>query len=109
MDSSTPAVELDPESASKFAGLIDYLREYRDWADSCSETEKLDVFSDVQRILDELHAAGFCVGFACRETKLVGTDWKDKTPWPVRLIYVSAFAAVEAPTKMAVPCKVSIG
>jgi hypothetical protein len=88
--------------------LIDYLREYRDWADSCGETETLEVFSDVQRLLDDLNAGGFSVGFACRNTKLVGTDWKDKTSWPVRLIYVCIFPAEEAATKIAVPRKVRI-
>ncbi len=33
-----------------------------------------------------------------RETQLVGADWKDKTPWPATLVYLSACEKGKVPS-----------
>jgi transcriptional regulator with XRE-family HTH domain len=109
MDSSSPAVELEPDAAADFAGLIDYLRDYRDCADAYRETDRLDIYIELQRYIDDLDAAGVSVCYAIRKTRLVGKDWENKTPWPVTLVYVSAFEKGACPKKFAVPKGVSIG
>jgi transcriptional regulator with XRE-family HTH domain len=109
MDMSNPAIDLDREPAAAFAGLVDYLREYRDCAELYAEVQKLDVYDELQRYIDALDAANISVCYVTRSTTLVGRDWPDKTPWPVTLVYLSAFHKGQVPDKMAVPKKVVIG
>jgi transcriptional regulator with XRE-family HTH domain len=108
MDLSQPAVELPRESATEFAALVDYLRDYRDCASEYSEVQKLDVYDDLQRHLDALDAEEICICCASRRTQLVGRDWPDKTPWPVTIVYILAFEKGKAPEKFAVAKKVSM-
>jgi transcriptional regulator with XRE-family HTH domain len=103
MNLSNPAIELKPEPATEFATLIDYLREYRDAAEFYSEVDKLVVFAEIQRHLDALATTGICICYATRETRLVGADWRDTTPWPVTLVYLTACEKGKALPKMAVP------
>jgi transcriptional regulator with XRE-family HTH domain len=109
MDLSNPAIALERDAAASFAALVDYLHDYRDCADAYSQVQKLDVFDDVQQHIDALDAAGVSVCYATRDTKLVGKDWVDKTPWPVTLIYLSAFTKGKVPPKLAVARKFAFG
>lgn len=109
MDIGDPAIELDWEAAAAFAALVDYLREYRDCADLYNEVQKLDVFEELQQQVDALDDAGISVCYAIRNTKLVGRDWVDKTPWPVKIVYLTAFTKGKVPPKMAVPHEVRLG
>lgn len=109
MDMANPAIELDRDPAAAFAGLVDYLRDYRDCADVYTEVQKLDVFDDIQQHVDALDAADISVCYATRNTKLVGRDWPDKTPWPVKIVYLSAFKKGMVPAKMAVSRKINLG
>src|SRR5690349_5446676 len=54
MDLSEPAFELPREAAAEFAALIDYYREYRDCHDLYSETDKLDIYDELQEHIDAL-------------------------------------------------------
>ena len=108
MNSSSSSVVLEGSAAEAFAGLVDYLRDYSDCADFVSETEKLKVFADVQEYLDTFRAAGFSVTYALRETKLVGKDWADKTPWEVTIVYLVAYPKGSEPKLILVPRKVSL-
>jgi len=109
MDTSEPAIDLKAEPAVAFAGLVDYLRDWRDCADLYTETDKLDVYEELQRYLDKLDAAGIAVCYARRETKLVSKDWIDKTPWSATLLYISAFPKDQPLKKLVVPRKMRIG
>lgn len=106
MDSSTSVVELAPDAASDFAALVDYLRDYRDIAADYSETDKLQVFSDVQEYLDHLDSAGIAVVYAIRNTRIVGREWVDKAPWPVRLVYLYAVPKDAVRSKVVVERKI---
>jgi hypothetical protein len=108
MDASNPAIELDPNSAAEFAALVDYLRDYRDCASEFPEIQKLEIFTELQRHIDALYSAHVSLCYATRDTKLVGSDWPDKTPWPVRLVYLTAFHKGKAAPMMAVPKKVTL-
>ncbi len=108
MNSSSSAVELEGSAAEAFASLVDYLRDYSDCADCMSETEKLKSFAFVQQHLDTLSSAGFSVTYARRDTKLVGNDWVDKTPWEVTIVYLVAYPKGCEPKMMLVPRKVRL-
>jgi transcriptional regulator with XRE-family HTH domain len=109
MDISNPAIDLNREPAGEFAALVDYLRDYRDCADLHSEVQKLEVHADLQRHLEALDAADISVCYATRNTNLVGANWQDKTPWPVKVVYLSAFHKGKVPNKIAVSRNVGLG
>lgn len=102
-DVSRAAMDLMGDAASEFAALTDYLRDYRDIAPDCGEVEKLTYVEEMQEMLGRLNALGIDICYSTRDVKLVGKDWKDKTPWPVKLVYLTAFHRGKAPTKMVVP------
>ena len=109
MDYSTSSdVSLGGAAAENYAGLIDYLRDYRDIAAGMTETEKLKAFSDIQEYLDMLGKAGFSVNYARRDAKRVGTDWPDKTPWAVSIIYVVVSLKDREPKVLCVPRQVNL-
>lgn len=109
MDCSSPAIDLGEQSSANFAALVDYLRDYRDCADAYREIDKLDIYAELQKYIDDLDAAGVTLGYSSRKTALVGKDWPDKTPWRVTLVYLSAFNKGTCPAKMAVPKAINIG
>jgi transcriptional regulator with XRE-family HTH domain len=109
MDYASSAVELEGTAAESFADLIDYLREFRDCKDCMNEAYKLRVFSDVQGYLDMLGKAGYSISYARRETKLVGENWADKTPWAVTVAYLVVFPKGNEPKALIAPRQVHIG
>ncbi|QOY90374.1 helix-turn-helix domain-containing protein [Paludibaculum fermentans] len=106
MDSFSSAVELHGVAAEAFAGLVDYLRDYRDCADLMSETQKLTVFDEVQGYMDALRKAGFSISHARRDTRLVGRDWADKTSWEVSIAYLVVFPKGSEPKIICAPRQV---
>lgn len=106
MDSFSSAVELQGAAAEAFAGLVDYLRDYRDCADLMSETQKLAVFAEVQGYMDTLRKEGFSISYARRDTRLVGRDWADKTPWDVSIAYLVVFPKGGEPKIICAPRQV---
>jgi len=108
MDSASGGEVLQGAAAEAFAGLIDYLREYRDCADLMSETDKLGAFGEAQQFLDSLRKEGFSVSYARRDTKLVNQNWKDKTPWPVSIAYLVASPKDSEPKLICAPRRVSL-
>ena len=106
LDGAFPAVDLEGDVAEAFAGLVDYLREYRECSDVMSETDKLHASREVQIYLDKLSQAGFSVIYARRDTKLVSESWVDKTPWQVTIAYLTAFPKGTSPKQILVPRKV---
>jgi hypothetical protein len=68
-----------------------------------SETQKLVAFRDVQTYLDDLQKAGFTLSYARRDTKLVGKEWTDKTPWAVTIVYLVVFPKGSEPKLIYAP------
>jgi transcriptional regulator with XRE-family HTH domain len=102
-DSCSSAVELQGVAAEAFAGLVDYLHDYRECADCMSETEKLGGFGEVQGYLDTLHKAGFTLSYARRDTKLVSQDWVDKRPLAWSIVYLVVFPKGGKPKRIFAP------
>ncbi|MDG2524208.1 helix-turn-helix transcriptional regulator [Stenotrophomonas sp. HITSZ_GD] len=108
MDLSEPAFELTREAAEEFAGLVDYYREYRDCHELYSETQKLDVFDDLQRHIDALRALGVSLCHGARKVR-VGQAVPGREPWVATVLYVIATRVGEEPGQIAVPRAARVG
>lgn len=102
MDVTNTTMQLKREAAEMFAGLLDYLRDYRDCASKYGEVEKFPVFDELQKYVDDLSRLGISLCYATRKTKLVGRDWENKTPLDVTIAYLSPFQKGAEPAKIAV-------
>jgi transcriptional regulator with XRE-family HTH domain len=108
MHAFSSAVELEGADAEALASLSDYLGDYRDCADSMTHMDKLKCAWDVQAYIDSLAKGGFTVVYARRDTKLIGQNWADKTPWPVTLADLVAYPKGSEPKVMLVPKKIKL-
>lgn len=110
MDLSEPAFELPREAAEEFATLVDYLRDYRDCADVYSETQKLEIYDELQAHIDALQAQGVSLRYAERKLQMKwGSDQPDGKPVPVTALYVMAFPLGKEPEQFATPKSCRIG
>ena len=104
MDLSEPAFELTREADETFAMLVDYLRDYRDCADAYSETQKFDVYDEMQSHIDALKALGVSLRYATRKVQVTwGSDAAGTKPMPVTVLYVVGFPLGEEPEQFATP------
>jgi transcriptional regulator with XRE-family HTH domain len=108
MSSASSVVELEDDAAEAFAGLVDYLREYRDCADLMSETDKLGAGGNVQQYFDRLVCAGYSVVYARRKTALVGKNWPDKTPLKMTIAYLVVYPKGKEPAVIAVERQIEL-
>lgn len=106
MDLSEPAFELPREAAAEFAALIDYYREYRDCHDLYSETDKLDIYDELQRHIDALRALGVAL---CHGQRKVGVKMGSGAPVSATVLYIVAFRLGHEPTQIATPKAARIG
>lgn len=110
MDLSEPAFELSREAAEEFASLVDYFRDYRDCADVYSETQKLEIYDDLQAHIDALQAQGVSLRYAERKLQVKwGSDQPDAKPVPVTALYVMAFPLGKEPEQFVTPKTARIG
>jgi transcriptional regulator with XRE-family HTH domain len=107
MDHASGGEILQGTAAEAFAGMVDYLRDHRECAELMTETQKLGSFAEVQACLDSLRKEGFSVSYTRRDTKLIGENWVDKTPWPVTIIYLVVSPKGSEPKLICVPKRVT--
>lgn len=103
MDLSEPAFELTREADEAFAALVDYFRDYRDCADAYSETQKLDVYDDMQSHIDALKALGVSLRYAERKVQVKWDLSPDSKPIPATVLYVVGFPLGKEPEQFATP------
>jgi transcriptional regulator with XRE-family HTH domain len=103
MDLSEPSFELVREADQAFAGLVDYFRDYRDCADLYSETQKLDVYDDMQSYIDRLKTLGVSLRYAERKMQVKWGETIDNKPMPVNVLYLVAFPLGKEPEQFATP------
>ncbi|WDH34131.1 helix-turn-helix domain-containing protein [Pseudomonas chlororaphis] len=104
MDLSEPAFELTREADETFAMLVDYFREYRDCADAYSETQKFDMYDEMQSHIEALKTLGVSLCYATRKMQVRwGSDAVDAKPMPVTVLYVVGFPIGEEPEQFATP------
>ena len=107
MDLSEPAFELPRVAAVEFAALIDYYRDYRDCHDAYSETQKLEVFDDLQQHINALRDLGVSL---CHGQRQVSVKLAVASAEPVMatVLYVVAFQLGHEPTQIVTPKAASI-
>ncbi|MBN8713854.1 MAG: helix-turn-helix transcriptional regulator [Xanthomonadales bacterium] len=103
MDLSEPAFELTREADESFAALVDYFRDYRDCADIYTETQKFEIYDELQSHIDALKALGVSLRYAERKVQVKwGTDPNSK-PAPANVLYVVGFPLGKEPEQFATP------
>lgn len=103
MDLSEPGFELTREADEAFAALVDYFRDYRDCADAYSETQKLEVYDEMQSHIDALKTLGVSLRYAERKMHVNWGTEPDSKPMPVNVLYVVAFPLGKEPVEFATP------
>src|SRR3546814_9204099 len=97
MDLSEPAFELTREADETFAMLVDYFRDYRDCADAYSETQKFEIYEEMQSHTDALKALGVSLRSATRKVQVKGGLEQASTPRRARVFYVVACTPGQEP------------
>jgi transcriptional regulator with XRE-family HTH domain len=103
MDLSEPGFELVREADEAFAALIDYFRDYRDCADLYSETQKFEVYDDMQSYIDTLKTLGVSLRYAERKMQVKWGEAVESKPVTVNVLYVVAFPLGKEPEQFATP------
>ncbi len=103
MDLSTPAFDMTREAEVVFAELIDYFRDYRDCAELYSEVQKIDVYDDLQKYINDLLNLGVSLCYSVRKLLIkFGNDPSIK-PTASTALYVVAFPLGQEPEEFATP------
>jgi transcriptional regulator with XRE-family HTH domain len=103
MDLSEPAFELPRDADETFAALVDYFRDYRDCADVYSETQKFEVYDEMQSHIDALKTLGVSLRYAERRMQVKWGSGADSKPMPVNVLYVVGFPLGKEPEQFATP------
>jgi len=103
MESSEPAFELTREADEVFAALVDYVRDYRDCADAYAESQKFEVYDQMQSSIDTLRTLGVSLCYAVRKVKVTWGLVSDSKPTPATILYVVAFPLGQEPEQFATP------
>ncbi|AIV47261.1 helix-turn-helix family protein [Burkholderia pseudomallei TSV 25] len=103
MDLSEPAFELTREADETFAALVDYFRDYRDCADAYSETQKFEVYDEMQSHIDALKKLGVSLRYAERKMQMKWGSAPDSKPMPANVLYVVGFPLGKEPEQFATP------
>lgn len=107
MDLSEPGFELSREAAEAFAALVDFFRDYRDCADAYSETQKFEIYDELQTQIDALKTLGVSLRYA--ERKLQAKWTSESNPLPMTALYLVAFPLGKEPDRFATPKAVRLG
>jgi transcriptional regulator with XRE-family HTH domain len=103
MDLSEPAFELTREGEEIFAALVDYFRDYRDCAGAYTETQKFEVYDEMQSQIDALKMLGVSLRFAERKMQVKWGADENSKPMPVNVLYVVGFPIGREPEQFATP------
>ena len=103
MDLSQPAFELTREADETLAMLVDYFRDYRDCADVYGETQKFEIYDELQSHIDALKTLGVSLRYAERKMRVKWGSATDGEPMRVNVLYVVAFPCRKEPDQFATP------
>jgi len=105
-----PGFELEAGAAQVFAELADYFREYGDCSELYTEVQKLDVYNDLQQLMDALKLQGVSLRFAERKLYMtLGKGAAEEKPTPLTALCVMAFPIGKEPQQIAMPKAAKIG
>jgi transcriptional regulator with XRE-family HTH domain len=108
MDLSEPAFELPRDAAVAFASMVDYYRDYRDCDELYSETQKREVFDDLQQHIDALRTLGIALCHGQRKVQ-VRLGAVPSEPVLATVLYVVAFPVGQEPSQIETPRAARIG
>lgn len=95
-----------PESLLEMcSNLIDMMREVRDIFGMYSEVQKIEIYSEFQKIISALSTSGFSTVTAERKTAIKFEN--GEKPFPVTLVYVNFFKKGFEPKQFLVPKEIS--
>ncbi|KVN38428.1 XRE family transcriptional regulator [Burkholderia stagnalis] len=103
MDLSEPAFELTREADETFAALVDYFRDYRDCADVYTETQKFEVYDEMQSRIETLKTLGVSLRYAERKMQVKWGLEPESKPMQVNVLYVVGFPLGKEPEQFATP------
>lgn len=104
-----PAFEPSRDQALAFAELTDYLREYRDCAELYSSTGSLEVFEELQAMIEHLNEQGVTLRYATCPVIQNTTSDSQVGAIPIGdVLYLIGFKVGEAPEELALPRKMGI-
>lgn len=103
MDLSEPAFEMTRKADEAFAALVDYFRDYRDCADVYSETQKFEVYDEMQSHIDALKQLGVSLRYAERKVQVKWGSDPDSKPMPTNVLYVVGFPLGKEPDQFSTP------
>lgn len=109
LDLCTPGFEMGREPTDSFAALVDYFHEYRDGADLYSEVQRVDVYEDLQRLIDALVTLGVSLRYATRRVRMKFPADAEAPPLEVSVVYLITYQAGKEPTQFATPRKFKLG
>lgn len=99
----------DQALALAFAELTDYLRDYRDCADHYSSTASLEVYEELQAMIERLNGQGVTLRYATCPVIQNTTSNSQEGALPVgEVLYLVGFKEGEAPEELALPRKMGI-
>lgn len=105
-----PACELSQDQVLTFAELTDYLRDYRECAEHYSSTGRLEVYEELQSLLDRLGEQGVTLRYANAPVVHRSTSDPLIDAQPIgKVLYLLGFKEGEAPEELALPRRMSIG
>lgn len=103
MDMSEPAFEMTRKADEAFAAMVDYFRDYRDCADAYAETQKFEVYDEMQAYIDTLRTLRVSLCYAVRKVQMKWGTEPESKPMPATVLYVVAFPLGKEPTEFATP------
>lgn len=104
-----PAFDLSSDQALAFAELTDYLRGYRDCAEHYSSKARLEVFEELQAIIERLNELGVTLRYATCPVIHNTTSDSQEGALPVGdVLYLIGFKEGETPEELALPRKMGI-
>ncbi|AZP70611.1 helix-turn-helix domain-containing protein [Pseudomonas poae] len=104
-----PAFEPSRDQAVALAELTDYLRDYRECAEFYSSTALLEVFEELQTLLDRLKEQRVTLRYATCPVIRKGTSDQQIEALPIGdVLYLIGFREGDAPEELALPRKMAL-
>ena len=91
MDMSELAFELTRDGDETFAALVDYFQDYRDCVDAYAETQKFEVYDEMESHIDALRGRGVSLRYAERKILVKWGSTTDSKAMFVNVLYLVAF------------------
>ncbi|MCO4856466.1 helix-turn-helix transcriptional regulator [Herbaspirillum sp. WGmk3] len=102
MDLFEAAYDVPRELDQTLASLVDYFREYRDSYDLYTQSDKLDVYDEMQTQIDSLRSLGMSLRYAKRQMSVRFGESEGK-PMQVEVAYIVGFPLGKEPETFATP------